>query len=173
MPTFSSRSIFKFSFLFFGVAASLHSESQSLSKPRGPVILTVSGKIAIKNSHYGADFDASMLDAMPVSQITSATPWRVGVVTFSGPTLQSLLKLVKANGQLLKMSALDGYHVQIPIQDVEQFNPVLSRKINGVPLKVKDQGPLFMVFPFDDMPELKTDLYYGRSIWHLRTIVVE
>jgi len=154
-------------------ALSLGSQAQALAKPVGPVILTISGKIAYKNSANAAEFDAAMVDALPVSQITTTTPWRKGVVTFAGPTLKSLLTLVGASGQMLSMSALDQYQVSVPAQDAEQFNPILARKIDGVALKVRDQGPFFMVYPFDEMPELKADLYYGRSIWHLASIVVE
>jgi hypothetical protein len=63
--------------------------------------------------------------------------------------------------------------VRVPVQDAHQFNPILARKIDDAELKVKDQGPLFMVYPFDELPTLKNDLYYGRSIWHLTSMVVE
>ncbi|PIQ53051.1 MAG: oxidoreductase [Comamonadaceae bacterium CG12_big_fil_rev_8_21_14_0_65_59_15] len=153
------------------LSASVH--AQTLPKPVGPVILTVSGNIGNKNSAQGAEFDAAMMDAMAVSQIKTTTPWRKGVVSFSGPTLKSLLKLVAAHGQTLKMTALDKYEVTVPAADAEQFNPVLARKINGVTLRLRDHGPLFMVYPFDALPALQTDVYYGRSIWHLAKIVVE
>jgi len=153
------------------LSAGVHADT--LKKPVGAVILTVSGNIGNKNSARGAEFDAAMIDAMPVSSITTATPWRKGVVTFAGPALKSLLRLVAAQGQTLKMSALDKYEVAVPVTDAEQFNPVLARKMNGVPLRIRDQGPLFMVYPFDTQPALRTDVYYGRSIWHLTQIVVE
>jgi hypothetical protein len=84
-----------------------------------------------------------------------------------------LLALVGAKGQRLRMAALDRYEVQIPAENADKFNPVLARKIDGVVLQVRDHGPLFMVYPFDDLPALKTDLYYRRSIWHLASRVVE
>lgn len=155
------------------MALSVGVHADAIKKPVGPVILSVSGNIGNKNSAHGAEFDAAMIDALPVSQIITATPWRKGVVTFAGPSLKSLLKLVAAHGQTLKMSALDKYEVAVPVTDAEQFNPILARKINGVPLHIRDQGPLFMVYPFDAQPALKTDVYYGRSIWHLTQIVVE
>ncbi len=144
-----------------------------LPKPVGPVVLRVSGNITQTNSAGLAEFDAAMLDALPVSQIVTTTPWQQGVVTFTGPSLKTLLTTVGARGQTLRMVALDDYAVQIPIDDATQFNPVLSRRMNGLALKVKDRGPLFLIYPFDDMPVLKDDVYYSRSIWHLTRIVVE
>lgn len=114
-----------------------------------------------------------MLDALPVSVISTSTPWQKGVVTFSGPSLKTLLKLVGAYGKTLQLTALDDYVVQVPVDDVTQFNPVLSRRVDGQVLKIKDRGPLFLIYPFDAVPALKTDVYYDRSIWHLTRIVVE
>lgn len=147
--------------------------AQGLSKPTGPVVLQVSGKIALTNSGDLAEFDAAMLDALPVSHIATTTPWQKGVVSFAGPSLKTLLNAVGAHGQTLRMVALDDYTVQIPVDDAVQFNPVLSRRMNGVALKVRDRGPLFLIYPFDDRPALKNELYYNRSIWHLARIVVE
>jgi len=144
-----------------------------LPKPVGPVVLRVSGNITQTNSAGLAEFDAAMLDALPVSQIVTTTPWQQGDVTFTGPSLKTLLAAVGAQGQTLRMVALDDYAVQFPIGDAAQFNPVLSRRMNGVVLKARDRVPLFLIYPFDDMPVPKDDVYYGRSIWHLKRIVVE
>lgn len=153
--------------------SSLASVAQGLPKPVGPVVLQVSGKITLTNSAGRAEFDANMLDALPVSQIVTTTPWQHGLVTFSGPSLKGVLSAVGAQGHTARLVALDDYSVQIPISDVAQFNPVLSRRMNGVVLKVRDRGPLFLIYPFDDVPTLKTEMYYNRSIWHLTRIVVE
>lgn len=147
--------------------------AQGLPKPLGPVVLKISGNITQTNAAGLAEFDAAMLDALPVSQIVTATPWQQGVVTFSGPSLKALLNAVGAQGKMLRAMGLDDYAVQIPLDDVAQFNPVLSRRMNGVVLKVRDRGPLFLIYPFDDVPALKAELYYTRSIWHLTRIVVE
>lgn len=155
------------------VLAPLASVAQALSKPVGPVVLQVSGKIAQTNAPGLAEFDAAMLDALPVAEIVTATPWQKGVVTFTGPSLKAVLDAVGARGQRLRMVALDDYFVRVPVSDAAQFNPVLSRRMNGVVLKVRDRGPIFLIYPFDDRPALRDELYYNRSIWHLTRIVVE
>lgn len=147
--------------------------AQGLPKPVGPVLLKVSGNISQTNAAGLAEFNAAMLDALAVSQIVTTTPWQQGVVTFSGPSFKALLNAVGAQGQTLRMIALDDYSIQIPMADVAGFNPVLSRRMNGVTLKVRERGPLFLIYPFDDVPALKSEMYYSRSIWHLTRIVVE
>jgi len=37
---------------------------------------------------------------------------------------------------------------------------------------VRDKGPLFMIYPFDAQPELRSAVYYSRSVWQLSEIEV-
>jgi hypothetical protein len=38
---------------------------------------------------------------------------------------------------------------------------------------VRTKGPLFIVYPYDSLPELNTPLYKERSAWQLKELVVE
>jgi hypothetical protein len=38
---------------------------------------------------------------------------------------------------------------------------------------VRDKGPLFIVYPYDSKPELKSQTYYGRSAWQLAKLIIE
>jgi hypothetical protein len=37
-------------------------------------------------------------------------------------------------------------------------------------MPVEGKGPLFIVYPFDLHPELYNDVYFGRSVWQVKTI---
>jgi hypothetical protein len=37
---------------------------------------------------------------------------------------------------------------------------------------VREKGPLFVMYPFDRVPELRNAVYYSRCIWQLREIEV-
>jgi hypothetical protein len=50
---------------------------------------------------------------------------------------------------------------------------ILALKRNGEYMPVRDKGPLFVIYPFDSKPELKTQTYYGRSVWQVAKIVVK
>ena len=39
-------------------------------------------------------------------------------------------------------------------------------------MPVRDKGPLFIIYPFDSSAELRSEPYYSRSAWQLRTIEV-
>ena len=40
-------------------------------------------------------------------------------------------------------------------------------------MPVRDKGPLFIIYPFDANPELKSQTYYSRSVWQVAKIVVK
>lgn len=157
---------------FFGLLSS-GLGAQVLPKPKGPVVLTVTGHISQRNTGDSAEFDADMLDALPVSQFTTASPWHKKQVAFAGPSLKTLLGAVGASGKVLTMIAMNDYEVKVPYDDAARFEPVLARRADGQVLTVRQKGPLFMIYPFDSKPVLKSDIYYSRSIWQLKRIVVE
>lgn len=147
--------------------------AQSLPKPKGPVLLTVSGKITNHNAGDLAEFDAEMLDALPVTQFATKSPWHALPVTYAGPALKHILAVVGAQGKVLNMKALNKYEIQVPVDDAVAWGPILARRANGRELSVRTKGPLLMIYPFDSKPNLKNDVYYTRSIWQLQYIVVE
>ena len=159
-------------FSFTGLLV-FHAAAQPLPKPQGPVLLTVSGKIGQRNAGEVAEFDAAMLDAMPRSTITTASPSHDKAVTFSGPSLKAILDQVKAQGNKLRLRAADRYEMEIPAKDIALFDPVIARRIDGREMRVRDRGPLLLMYPFDSHPELQNNIYYARAVWQLQHIVVE
>lgn len=147
--------------------------AQVLPKPKGPVLLTVIGQISQRNAGDAAEFDADMLDALPVSQFSTGSPWHKKQVNFAGPSLKTLLGAVGARGKVLTMIAMNDYEIKVPFDDAARFEPVLARRADGQALTVRQKGPLLMIYPFDSKPILKSDIYYSRSIWQLNRIVVE
>lgn len=141
--------------------------------PQGAVILTISGKIGVKNSPDAALFDAALLDALPQHSFVSATPWLKNPATFTGPLLKDVLQALKAQGTHLKALALNDYKIDIPLDDAFKFDVILARKVDGRVLTVREKGPIFVMYPFERFPELKTDTYYSRCVWQLKSLRVE
>ncbi|MGN5136967.1 molybdopterin-dependent oxidoreductase [Aeromonas sp. 164P] len=134
-------------------------------------VLKVEG--AISSPTPQALWDNAMLDQLPVHEIKTHTPWYDEAKTFSGPLLQDVLAKVGAAGKQLTITALNDYSVQVPVSDAEQYQVILARTINGKSLSIRDKGPLFLIYPFDQYPELQNKLYYGRAIWQISVIKVE
>jgi hypothetical protein len=42
--------------------------------------------------------------------------------------------------------------------------------MNNRPMRVREKGPLFIVYPFDTKAELRSELYYNRAAWQLHIL---
>ena len=151
----------------------LVSQAYGLEAPTSNPIVTVTGKITQSNSPEGVELDLEMLEALPQHTLVTATPWYRDVRSFRGPLLRDVLKLVGAKGDRLIVTALNDYQSEAPIQDSLQYPVILALSMNGKPLSVRDKGPSFIVYPFDQHPELKSDSIYTRCVWQIKTIHLE
>jgi hypothetical protein len=145
----------------------------ALPPPAGKVVLTLSGKVAEKNSPRGVAFDMAMLEALPQKTFTTRTPWDRLPVKFSGPLLRDVLAAAKAQGETLHAIAVNDYKTTIPASDTLQFDMVLAHRMNGQPIPPRTKGPLFIVYPYDSRPELQDPVYRNRSAWQLKEIAVD
>ncbi len=150
--------------------------SQPLPIPQERVILTIKGKITRINSEENiARFDRAMLEQLPQKVVKTTTRWTEGLQEFEGVLITDLLKYVGATGTTIEAVALDDYvSPKTPISDFEKYSVILAIKKNGEYIRIRDKGPIWMIYPMDDYPELKKDLLTQyKLIWHVRTIIVE
>lgn len=157
--------------LAIGVLAMAWS-AQALEPPKERVVLTVSGKIGAKNAGETARFDMKMLEALPQHSFTTHTPWYERPVKFTGPRLADVLAAVKAHGSTVSAIAINDYSVTIPVTDTTQHPLIVARLLNDKPMAVREKGPLFVIYPFDDSAALRTSVYYERSIWQLKALEI-
>lgn len=144
-----------------------------LAPPQETVVLELRGNVAARNLGDCACFDMAMLAALPQVSFSAHTPWYAGARRFTGPLLRDVLAAAGASGERLRLRALNDYRVDLPWEDAERHGPILARLIDGVPMAVRDKGPLFLIYPFDERPDLRSAVYYNRSAWQLRSIEVE
>lgn len=112
------------------------------------------------------------LSALPQVSFTTSTIWTTEPVTFSGPSLASVLEAVGAQDGALSMVAVNDYKVEMPRSLVEEEVPVVANRINGEPFSIRDKGPLWVVFPYDADARFQTEEIYSFSIWQLTQIQV-
>lgn len=147
-------------------------EALALDKPAGAVVLTVTGRVRSPNDGAVAHFDMPMLERMPQATFTTKTPWYALPRKFTGPLLRDVLTAAGASGTTLRAVALNDYWIEIPFDDATRHDVIVARLLDDKPMAVRDKGPLFVIYPFDSRPELKSPIYYNRSAWQLRTIEV-
>ncbi|ODN67686.1 molybdopterin-dependent oxidoreductase [Methylobrevis pamukkalensis] len=144
-----------------------------LAAPTGEVVLTVSGKIAHTNVDGTAQFDLAMLEALAGRKATMETPWTEGSVTFEGPLGRAILETVGAEGSTLSVIALNDYAAEVPVEDFTDHDTILATRLNGAHMSVREKGPLFLIYPFDQDPGLYNEKYFSRSVWQIRAIEVK
>jgi hypothetical protein len=154
------------------MALPLAAQGQALPPPAGTTILEMSGNVTVTTDGKVAKFDLAALEALGTTTVRTSTKWTEGAVTFEGVLMRDLLKKVGASGTEITAVALNDYKVKIPIADFDKFNVILAYRRDGKAMPVRDKGPLWIMYPFDENPSLKTDLYFARCAWQLKAIEV-
>ena len=68
---------------------------------------------------------------------------------------------------------MNDYSTVIPAEDFSKHNVILAIRKDGEYMPVRDKGPLFIVYPYDADPELKSQKYYSRSAWQVKELRVK
>ena len=134
------------------------------------IVLTIDGKT---QGEKAFEFSLADLEAMPSATVTTDTPWYDNAVTFTGVRLADLMAVVGADGETAYVVALNDYAVEVPIADFEAFGVILALKADGAYMPIDDKGPLFVIYPFDANPELKSEEYFIRAVWQVKSITIE
>jgi len=154
------------------VAATPAAATAPLPQATGEVVLTVTGAIARTNGDGAAEFDQAMLEEIGSARLATSTPWTDDVPEFEGVPMAALLDAVGAAGTVAVATALDGYSVELPIAELRTYPVLLAMRMNGEPLSVRDRGPLWVVYPRDQLPEFRDARHDAKWIWQLRSLEI-
>ena len=133
-------------------------------QPEGRVILEVTGAIGETNADGAMRYDLAMLDALDRHEVITRTPWTEGETLFEGVLLRDVLADAGATGTMVDAIALNDYTVTIPVQDSEEYDVILALRVDGQVLTVRNRGPIWVIYPWSDEPDLQNEVYYSRSI---------
>lgn len=146
--------------------------AEDMAAPTGEVILTVSGAIGTTNGDGVLALDAALLGGLPQTSFTTSTIWTEGSHSYSGVLLRDLLEAAGATGGTVVLTALNDYQISIPVTDAREDGPLLAYLSDGEPMSVRDKGPVWMIYPYDEVAEYRTEQTYARSIWQLARIEI-
>jgi hypothetical protein len=144
----------------------------TLPAPQERVILEITGKIANTNAGNRAQFDLPMLEKLGISRRKTATAWTEGQPVFEGVLMRDLLDHVGASGEKVTVVALNDYKVDVPMSDFKNFPVILAYRMDGQALRVKDKGPLWIVYPADEFPELNNKQTQNKWVWQVKEIQI-
>ena len=117
-------------------------------------------------------FDDQELAALPQRSFQTATPWTDGTSSFEGPTLADLLSVVEQVPEGLTLRALNDYQVDFPMSAMMEDAPIIAFLRDGRRMSVREQGPYWLMFPFDSDPGLQQERFYSLSVWQLKEIII-
>lgn len=171
---------------FAGVALARAADRQPAAP--GPVVLTISGAIGHANrgpvdpwadkllAYHDIAFDKAMtfdraaLERLGMHEIAVHYPKWPGGHRFSGPLLRDVLKAAGVTGGVLRPLGLDGYSAEIPYEDAQRYPVILALKMDGKWLDLGGPGPAWLLYPYDDAPELRKqdDSKWVWGVFHIR-----
>lgn len=165
-------SVLKATVVGFGllVAPALSAAAAELPKPTGDVVLTVTGKITNTNAPGKAEFDRAMLAKLGMSELKTSHSWGEGVSQFEGVLAGKLLDYVGATGAKIKAAAVNDYAIELESAELRKVPVLLATKMNGADLRLRDRGPIWIVYPRDSYPEFKDEKHNFKWIWQLKSL---
>lgn len=110
--------------------------------------------------------------AMSDQQVVTQTPWTDGTLTFRGAPLEAVLALAGIDGGWVNARGLNNYSVNVPVDQAVAAKAFLAVHMNGELMRIKDKGPFWIVFPWDEHPELLTREIRAWSVWQLQALSV-
>lgn len=144
-----------------------------LPEPQGTVLLTISGLIDETNIEDRAEFDRNMLQRIGMVELKTQTPWTEGEANFNGVPLAQLLDAVGTKGTSIYAVAANDYKADIPIAVLKEAGAILAMRMNGQDLTLRDKGPLWIVFPWSEQPELDRIEIYNYAVWQLLSLHIQ
>lgn len=147
--------------------------AEPLPLPGGEIVLTITGKINNTNAVGEANFDRAMLEGIGLWTLETTTPWTDGRQSYVGVLARDLLLAVGARGQRVTARGLNDYVVDIPIADFLKYPVIFAFKVDDRYMRVRDKGPVMIVYPRDKFDELKSPRYSSKWVWQLRELDIK
>lgn len=117
-------------------------------------------------------FTYEELLALPQTEFRTGTIWTSDVDSYAGPSLAAVLDAAEMPHDDLRIYAINDYNVEFPADRISADAPVLAVQVNGNPFSIREKGPIWLLFPFDDDDNYRTEDHFALSVWQLQQIDV-
>ncbi|MGO4917848.1 hypothetical protein [Pseudogemmobacter sp. W21_MBD1_M6] len=101
------------------------------------------------------------------AKFSTSTIWTDDSLRFSRPCLATLLSHAGAGSGDVVLRAENDYDIRLPREMVAPDAPIIANRIDGAPSSMRDQRPLWLVFPYDSNKRYRTESIYAFSVWQL------
>ncbi|MEQ8405843.1 MAG: hypothetical protein RKE49_12155 [Oceanicaulis sp.] len=169
-------------FIPIAAALALAACAPPADTPDGPALMTVfheGGEVEAAGGLFdryelsgeGEGVTAADLAALPASEIETGYPMGAPAQSWSGPRLSALLADLDAPGAGARLTAIDGYQVEVTAEEIAQYEPILATHRDGEPLALGGLGPVMLVWPRDTEADL-ADMNDDRWPWGVFAVEV-
>lgn len=118
-------------------------------------------------------FDRAALEALPTKTYRTSSLWTEGIHEYTGFSFQTLVEALGTSEGIFVASAINDYSVEFPLADVSADDgPIIAYEMDGEPMSIREKGPLWVIYPYDNNAKYRTETYYSRSIWQLDRIEI-
>jgi hypothetical protein len=126
--------------------------------------LSISGQIDKPPETLGWS-DLQKLGQTHVKTVNPQSPDRTTQFDFRGVLLRDLLAKYGARAEATEATvvSVDGFRATFQIDDAKKYDILLAIEADGKPIAPSSGGPIFLIYPFSDHPELKTP--YPDRFW--------
>ncbi len=114
------------------------------------------------------------LRALPQVTIRTENEFADGLNDYTGPLARDVIQIIgRGTGTKVKLTAANDYAVEIDLQEFDDFDAIFALDMNGQAFSLRDKGPIWVMYPITDNPELQDPVYNTRLIWQLVRLEVE
>ena len=113
------------------------------------------------------------IEKMEHVEFISSSPWTEGQNLYSGVPLLDFMRSLGPNVSRIEITARNNYVIEFSIEDLTSDWPILATHIDGLPIPNRSKGPFWVVYPYDDVPDLRREDIYARSIWQVGSVKVK
>ncbi|UOA16537.1 hypothetical protein [Sulfitobacter dubius] len=130
--------------------------------------------LTISTPEQSASFTLEELLEMPQTTVVTKNDYVDHPAAFQGPLLRAILETFEIDRHAdLNMIALNDFNSTVPAADAFDYDVILAVLRDGEGMTVRNKGPIWVIYPMDEHPELRDDAYNNRLVWQLKEISVE
>lgn len=110
---------------------------------------------------------------LPQTTIVTDTRWTEGEARFTGVLLRDLLEHLELPIREVTARALNDYEAVIPASDIETIDVLVANRMNGQPMPVREKGPLWIIYPLSERPDLLGPETEEKMVWQLHNLILQ
>jgi len=160
-----------FAVLLLAAATLAITTANATSVDLNSIVLSLQGNIEGQKNEP-IELDIASLVELEATVITTKQPWTKKPAQYTGVRVNTLLESIGALSNQFEAMAGNDYKYTLSDIDFDKYPIIIAYKIDGEFVDARQLGPLLIVFPFDDYPELLNERNKAASVWQLTKMLI-